>query len=54
MSYILKYTKQAERHFEKHRRSGIKKMMIKIHQILNELREHPVTGIGKPEQLKRL
>lgn len=39
MSYILKYTKQAERHFEKHRKSGTKKMMIKIHQILNELRE---------------
>jgi len=33
-------------------RNQAKKVLIKIDKLLDELREHPKTGTGKPEQLK--
>lgn len=52
MSYDILYTEEAEKDLEKHRKSGNKKLLQKIDTLLNELREHPETGTGKPEQLK--
>ena len=36
----------------KHKKSGNKQNLVKISKIIEELREHPFTGIGKPELLK--
>ena len=47
---IIKET--AEKDFLKHKNSGNKQNLFKISKIIEELREHPYTGIGKPEQLK--
>lgn len=52
MNYDIQYTNDAERDLERHRKSGNKKLLRKINTLLNELREHPKTGTGKPEQLK--
>lgn len=54
MSYELEFTLAAIEDIEKHRKSGDKKILIKIDQILEELRTHPTTGTGKPEKLKIL
>lgn len=52
MNFTIQYTDDAEKDFEKHRQSGNKKLLQKINTLLNELREHPTSGTGKPEQLK--
>jgi len=52
MSYSIELTINAEKDIEKFKRSGDKKVLIKIDKLLDELREHPKTGTGKPELLK--
>jgi toxin YoeB len=52
MSYSIELTEVAISDIEKHKKSGDKKVLIKIDKLLNELREHPTTGTGKPEKLK--
>ncbi len=52
MSYTIELTIYAEKDIEKFKKSGDKKALIKIDKLLDELREHPKTGTGKPEQLK--
>jgi toxin YoeB len=52
MSYTIELTKEAIENIEKHKKSGDKKILIKIDKLLNELREHPLSGTGKPERLK--
>lgn len=52
MSYILEFSKQALEDIEKHKKSGDLKILKKLQILLSELREHPKTGTGKPEQLK--
>ena len=52
MSYELELTDEANSDIEKFKKSGDKKSLIKIDKLLNELREHPTTGTGKPEKLK--
>ena len=47
---IIKET--AVKDFLKHKKSGNKQNLVKISKIIEELREHPFTGIGKPELLK--
>ena len=37
---------------EKHKKTGDKSILLKINKLLNELRQHPKTGTGKPEILK--
>ena len=46
---IIKTT--AESDFSKHTKSGNTASIKKIIKILNELREHPYSGTGKPEEL---
>jgi toxin YoeB len=52
MSYTIELTVDAIKDIEKFKKSGDKKVLIKIDKLLDELREHPKTGTGKPEQLK--
>ncbi|MGC4128149.1 MAG: Txe/YoeB family addiction module toxin [Bergeyella sp.] len=52
MSYEIQYTNKAKNGFERHKKSGNKKLLLKINELLNELKEHPTFGTGKPEQLK--
>ncbi len=52
MSYSIELTNQAVEDINKHKKSGDKKILIKIDKLLNELREHPYSGTDKPEKLK--
>ena len=52
MSYEVVLTERFAKEVEKHKKSGDKKLAQKIYSFLQELREHPRSGTGKPEQLK--
>jgi toxin YoeB len=52
MSYKILFTIDANEDIDKIERSGKKKLLKKLRSLLAELREHPKTGTGKPEQLK--
>ena len=52
MRYKLILMPEAERHLKEWRKSGQKKILLKIAALLEELCEHPTTGTGKVEQLK--
>ncbi len=52
MIYSIELTLDAENDIGKLKKLGDKKVLIKIDKLLNELREHPTFGTGKPEQLK--
>ncbi|KQT18108.1 addiction module toxin YoeB [Chryseobacterium sp. Leaf404] len=52
MSFELELTELAFSDIEKHKKSGDKKILLKINKIFDELREHPESGTGKPEKLK--
>ena len=49
--YELDYTENFEQDVSTHKKSGDKSILKKIDSLLNELREHPTTGTGKPEPL---
>lgn len=48
----IRYTETALEHRDFWRQSGQKSIMRKISSLLDDIAEHPTTGIGKPEQLK--
>jgi toxin YoeB len=52
MNYAIELTLDAVNDIEKLKKSGDKKVLQKIDKLLDELREHPTSGTGKPEQLK--
>ncbi|MFD2034235.1 Txe/YoeB family addiction module toxin [Belliella marina] len=52
MSFEIIFTKIAEKDLLRHKKSGNKKLIRKLDQLLDELEEHPETGTGKPERLK--
>ncbi len=52
MIYVLDFTEQAQEDIAFHKKSGNKKILIKILEILNDTANNPFKGIGKPEQLK--
>jgi toxin YoeB len=52
MIYEIEYTPDAESDIEKFKKSGNNAILIKIDNLLNELRNHPTSGTGKPEKLK--
>lgn len=52
MSYSIELTNEAVADIEKHKKSGDKKVLIKIDKLLDELRENPFKGTGKPQKLK--
>lgn len=50
--FVIFLTSKAKADIAKHKKSGNKSVEKKIKTILNELKEHPYTGTGQPEQLK--
>ncbi len=52
MKYKIILTERAESDIEKLRKTGDKQALKKLDNLLDELRAHPTTGTGKPEQLK--
>ena len=50
--FIVYLTSKAKDDIAKHKKSGNKSVERKIKTILEELKEHPYTGTGQPEQLK--
>lgn len=52
MNYRLDFTKNAQRDISFHKSNGNKPVLTKIEALLEELTQHPFTGIGKPEPLK--
>ena len=52
MSYILEFSENALEDIKRHKKSGNHVVLRKIQKLLNELREHPMTGTGQPEKLK--
>lgn len=50
--YKVSISRQADKDIRAHLKSGNKAIFKRINQILDELSEHPATGIGQPEQLK--
>lgn len=52
MNYQVNFSKNAKKDILRHQKSGNKKLLEKLDQLLDELEEHPETGTGKPERLK--
>jgi len=50
--FVVYLTQRALNDIAKHKRSGNKSAENKIKKMLSELKEHPYTGTGQPEQLK--
>ena len=50
--YKIKYASEADEDIAFYRKSGNAAQIKKIARIVEELREHPETGTGKPEKLK--
>ena len=52
MKYRIFYSDEAQKELLVWKRSGQKIILDKIARIIDELEEHPYTGIGHPEPLK--
>lgn len=52
MEYEIELSEIALTGIKKHKKSGNIQVLNKINSLLSELKEHPKTGTGKPEQLK--
>lgn len=52
MSYSLIFAPRAMDDLEKIKKSGDQARLKKLRTILEELREHPLTGTGNPERLR--
>ena len=52
MMYEIKRSPLADEGVLKLKKSGDKQVLKKLDSLINELRVHPRTGTGKPEQLK--
>ena len=52
MIYRVELTETAEEHLKEWAKSGQKKVLKKISDLIEELSQHPKTGTGHVEQLK--
>lgn len=52
MSYQIVFSEKALEGLAKIKTSGDKQALKKLNALVEELREHPETGTGKPEKLK--
>ncbi len=50
--FKLKIEDEAKKDLKYHQKKGNKSDIKRISRILEELEEHPATGIGRPEELK--
>jgi toxin YoeB len=51
-TYTVQFREQFIEDVEAHKKAGNKSIINKINTFIDELREHPTTGTGKPEPLK--
>lgn len=51
-NYLIQFREQFIDDVEAHKKAGQKSIINKINSLVDELREHPTTGTGKPESLK--
>jgi toxin YoeB len=51
-TYQIEYSELFFEHIKGYRKSGYKSILVKINNLLDELRKHPYTGTGNPELLK--
>jgi toxin YoeB len=52
MIFEIEFTSEALEDIEKLKKTGNKALVKKIFILIQELKEHPETGTGKPEKLK--
>lgn len=52
MSFELEFSDEFLNDIKKHQKAGNKILLKKIDSFLTEIRENPMMGTGKPEQLK--
>jgi len=52
MRYEIEFSDKVKSDIEKIEKSGDKIVLKKLYSLINELKIHPKTGTGKPEQLK--
>ena len=52
MEYEIVYSDKFNEDIEAHKKGGKKSILQKIDILIDELREHPTTGIDRPEPLK--
>jgi toxin YoeB len=53
MIYNIILNDKTKKDIEVHKKSGNLHLYYKIQLLINELKEHPYTGTGKPERLKK-
>ena len=51
MAFHLDFTDEAVQDITKHKKAGNRAVLTKILTLLEELKEHPFAGTGKPEPL---
>ena len=52
MGYIVDFSARAKEHILSYKKAGNKVALARINRIIEELKIHPETGIGKPEKKK--
>ncbi|SDA96718.1 toxin YoeB [Algoriphagus alkaliphilus] len=52
MIFELFFTEKALKGIDRIKKSGNRKLLVKLEKLLDELEEHPYSGTGKPELLK--
>jgi len=52
MTYRIEISDAATKDIESFKKAGDLPSLKRLNQILEDLREHPETGIGSPERLK--
>lgn len=52
MNWDLEFSEEFLKDIKKHQKAGNKILLKKINTFLTEIRENPISGLGKPEQLK--
>lgn len=52
MIFEIDYTFEALEDIEKLKKTGNKVILKKLYSLIQELKQHPETGTGKPERLK--
>jgi toxin YoeB len=52
MTFEIEFTVEALEDIEKLKKTGSKALFKKFYALIQELREHPETGTGKPERLR--
>ncbi|REG94563.1 Txe/YoeB family addiction module toxin [Algoriphagus antarcticus] len=52
MIFEIEFTSEALEDIEKLKKTGNKALVKKVFILIQELKEHPETGTGKPEKLK--